>query len=263
MRRLALLALVVSLALSSVASATMLREIWYEQNTGNLEEALAVVNSGEAPTQTDVLDIAGWPGDDGSNYVARATGWIIVPTDGEYTFWVAADDHCGLWVSQDGNPPDTADTPTAFVDGWTSYQEWGKYDTQKAEPMQLTEGQVMAVTGVMREGGGGDNFAIGWTGPGFDEITLVSDYITHLSDKAGNVSPANGATNVINAVLTWVAPGLVDDPIYDLSFGTDPDALELIAQGIVETSVDVGSAGEELDFDTTYYWRVDTSGVGG
>ena len=117
---------------------TMLREIWYEQVTGTLDEAVAVVTGGTAPTQTDVLDDSGWPGDDGSNYVSKLSGFVVVPADGDYTFYISGDDHCGLWVSQDTTEVDPlVEAPVAFVDGWSNWLDWTANESQKAEPMTL------------------------------------------------------------------------------------------------------------------------------
>jgi hypothetical protein len=126
--------------------------------------------------------------------------------------------------------------------------------------MSLTEGQVMAVYAVMQEGGGGDNLAIGWTGPGIDSVTLITDAVTHLAYQAGIVAPANGATGVVDVVAEWMAPPLVEAPVYNVYGGTDPAALDLLVEGITETTLPYGSAGTELDYETTYYWRVDVVG---
>ncbi len=259
MKKLALLTLLICVSLSTVSFASVMREIWWDSNLG-IDDAIALVNSGTPADQVDILDVPAWA-DIADNYVAKMSGWIVVPADGDYSFYVSSDDYSKLWVSQDAEPANAE--VVAYVDGWTGAQDWGAYDTQKSAPMSLTAGQVLAVYAIMQEGGGGDNCAIGWTGPGIDNVTLVTDAITHLAFKPGIVAPANGAAGVITAELTWLAPALVDEPIYDVYFGTDAEALAPIAEGIVETSVDVGVAGIDLDFDTTYYWRVDASGETG
>jgi len=259
MKKLALLTLLICVSLSTVSFASVMREIWWDSNMG-IDDAIALVNSGTPPDQVDILDIPAWA-DIADNYVAKMSGWIVVPATGDYSFYISSDDYSKLWVSQDAEPANAE--VVAYVDGWTGAQDWGVYDTQKSAPMSLTEGQVLAVYAIMQEGGGGDNCAIGWTGPGIDNVTLVTDAITHLAFKPGIVAPANGATGIINAELKWLAPALVDEPVYDVYLGTDAENLAPIAEGIVETSVDVGTAGVELDFGTTYYWRVDASGETG
>ena len=258
MKKLTLLVLTICLALSTVSSASMLREIWSNQVTGNLDEALAVVAGEVGPDRVDVLDDSGWPGDEGSDYVAKLSGYVVVPEDGDYTFYISGDDHNGLYVSQDVDPANAE--LVAYVDGWSNWLQWDANPSQTAEPMALVAGQVMAVYAVMREGGGGDNLSIGWTGPGIDTISLLGANVTHLAYKAGVIAPADGATGVVEVVAEWMAPPLVEDPVYNVYGGDDPEALELLVEGITETTLPYGSVGVDLDFLTTYYWRVDVVG---
>lgn len=255
MKKLALLVLAICLVMSSVSSATMLREIWWQAL--GIDDAVALATGGTAPDQVDILDIPAWA-DIADNYVAKMSGFVIVPATGDYNFYVSSDDYSRLFVSQDTDPANAVQV--AFVDGWTGAQAWDSYDSQKSEAMSLTEGQVMAVYAVMQEGGGGDNCAIGWTGPGIDSVTLITDAVTHLAYKAGVKAPANGATGVVDVVAEWMAPPLVEAPVYNVYGGTDPAALDLLAEGITETTLPYGSAGSELDYETTYYWRVDVVG---
>ena len=265
MKKSIVLTLLVCLALSTVSSAGVLREIWW-QSLG-IDDAIALVNSGTPADQVDVLENPTWV-DIADNYVAKLSGWLTVPATGEYTFYVAGDDYQRLYVSQDDNPANAE--LVAFVDGWTASQAWTSYASQKAEPMMLEEGQVIAIVGIMQEGGGGDGHDWGWTGPGVEAVSvipgdlLVTEYEVTSPVKAKVISPANGATGVITAVGSWYMPDeAAEDVVYDLYFGTDPANLGLVAEGIVETSVAAGTAGVELDFATTYYWRVDVGGAEG
>jgi len=260
MKKSALLALLVCLLVSTVSTAGVLREIWWV-NLG-IDDAIALVNSGTPADQATILAQPTWA-DIADNYVAKMSGWLTVPATGEYTFYVSGDDYQRLYISQDDDPANAV--LVAFVDGWTASKEWTKYADQKSAPMTLEEGQVLAIVGIMQEGGGGDGQDWGWTGPGFEAITVIpGEYLSHpYETMAGSPSPASGATGIIDAMLSWAAPAVGEDPVYDVYFGTDPAALAPIAEGIVETAVDAGTAGIDLDFETTYYWRVDASGVEG
>ncbi|MHC4517309.1 MAG: PA14 domain-containing protein, partial [Planctomycetota bacterium] len=266
MRRLILWVSTVCLALSTVSSGEVKREIWNGAvSSPYMENAIARVNSGTPADQVDILDEPTWA-DIADNYVARMTGWLTVPETGEYTLYLSGDDYQRLWVSQDDNPGNAE--VVAYVDGWTQSQEWGKYESQKAEPMMLTEGQVMAFVGIMEERGGGDGQDWGWIAPGSEEITVipgelfVAEHEVTALGKAKMNAPAEGATGIIDAVLSWgLAVEDAEPPAYNLYFGTDPDALDLIGEGIVEESVDVGTAGAELEYATTYYWQVERIGA--
>ncbi|MHC4557907.1 MAG: sugar-binding protein [Planctomycetota bacterium] len=69
------------------------------------------------------------------------------------------------------------------------------------------------------------------------------------------LNPANGAVDITQTpVLTW-APGLGTS--HEVYFGTDAGSLELKASGnLGEESYEPG----QLEWDTTYYWRVDEAG---
>ena len=63
-----------------------------------------------------------------------------------------------------------------------------------------------------KEGGGGDNLDVGWTGPviGTTITSIAGKYCTAVIRnpeplfKAQNPTPANGATEVTNPLFTWV-----------------------------------------------------------
>jgi hypothetical protein len=260
MKKLALVATLVCLMLSTVTSADVLREIWWQNLS--IDAAVALAQSGTPADQADILAEPTWA-DIADYYVAKLSGYAVVPATGDYTFYVASDDYSRLYISQNDNMADAVQV--AYVDGWTGSQAWTSYPSQKSEPMSLTEGQLIAFYAIMQEGSGGDNLAIGVTGPGIDAITVLPDAVTYAThpSKANKPNPADGATGIVNAMLSWGAPATVDSPVYTVSFGTDPAALAVIADGIAETSVDAGSLGAGLEFETTYYWRVDTNGEEG
>lgn len=264
MKRLTLLALTICLALSMVSSAAVKREIW--DGGRNIDEAIALAESGTPADQVDILDEPTWGPDIADNYSARMTGWLTVPETGEYTLYVAGDDYQRLYVSMDDNPGNAE--LVAYVDGWTAVQEWGKYDTQASAPMTLEAGQMLAFVGIMQEGGGGDGQDWGWIAPGSADIVVipgdlfVAEHVPTALGKANMIAPADGATDVIDAILSWrLAIEDAEAPVYNLSFGTDPAALELIGEGIVEESVNVGTAGVELEYATTYYWQAERIGA--
>jgi len=56
------------------------------------------------------------------NAGTRARAYLIPPETGEYTFWVAGDDECQLWLSTDTDPANAS--MIAQVTGWTPAQDW-------------------------------------------------------------------------------------------------------------------------------------------
>ncbi len=264
-------ALLVAVALSATASATMVHQDWLNQSLVGRDAIINflgdLVNPVPAPDTETIIEESRFEDAAGkSDYVAKFYGWVTVPATGTYQFHYACDDNGMLYVSQDEEMANAVQV--AYVDGWCSAGEWNKYpDTQHSEPMNLTEGQVMAVMAFFEEQGGGDNMDIGWTGPTLSSDitnpTYLTDYITHIAPsptKAKNPKPENGATDLPrDTALSWV-PGKFA-ATHNVYLGTNSDDVN---------AADVGSpllVGQQdanaydppglLDYGQTYYWRVD------
>ncbi|MHC4496817.1 MAG: PA14 domain-containing protein, partial [Planctomycetota bacterium] len=143
------------------------------------------------------------------NYGCRALGYLYVPVDGEYEFWVAGDDNCELLLSTDDDP---ANAPViAQVPGWTSQYEWTKYPEQKSSAVTLQAGKKYYIEALMKEGGGGDTLTVGWGGPtiGAGPVIIDGQYLSPWLGwlNAHKPEPANGAmVQDTWASIVW-APG--------------------------------------------------------
>jgi len=99
-------------------------------------------------------------------------------------------------------------------------------------------------------------------GPGGTTTGLVWRFTTEaipLPGQASNPSPADMAAEVsIDADLSWTAGSNATS--HDVYFGTDPtpDASEFQGNQ-TDITFDLGT----LDYETTYYWRIDEVGPGG
>jgi len=255
MKKFAFMTLIIALVLSTVSFAGLERKLWFDTPTSTIEDAWAVIDGNAVP---DVVDVVGdaTSGDQGvDNYVGSFSGYLYIPADGNYVFYTASDDDSQLYLD---------DMLVASVTGWTGNQDWASGSiTHTDPPLALTAGQVLTVSMAFREGGGGDHFSIGWLIPGATSVTVIPDAWT-FADEAGlakplGLSPANGTTGVMDAVLSWTAPPAGAES-YDVLFGTDPNNLEKVAEGLTETTYNAGSVGVDLGFSTTYYWGVMTGG---
>lgn len=78
-------------------------------------------------------------------------------------------------------------------------------------------------------------------------------------DCAANLTPANASTDVsFVPTLNWQSGGGIVTG-YDVYFGTDPLALELVSNDQIGTSYEPGA----LELNTTYYWQVIPSNTDG
>jgi len=258
-------ALCLTLALAGVVSAEVgqgkvLFEYWDNIGGGTLVSDL----TGNAlypdnPTSAEWRDAFQSPSGRADNYGVRARAFVIPPETGEYTFWVAGDDYCQLWLSTNEDPANA--TLIAQVLGWTGVAEWGKYPEQKSAPVSLVAGQKYYLEGLMKEGGGGDSLDVGWAGPGIgDAATVIAGQycVAFLRDPetllmASNPKPADGAIDVLGPTFEWTA-GItaVQHSIY---FGTTP---ELTAADLKNTwAVAMYYCMETLTPGAVYYWRID------
>ncbi|MGH2271482.1 LamG-like jellyroll fold domain-containing protein, partial [Anaerohalosphaeraceae bacterium U12dextr] len=97
------------------------------------------------------------------NYGTRIEGYLTPQTSGSYTFWIAADDACELWLSTSDNP--AYSSRIAYSTAYTNSRQWTKYSTQKSAARSLTAGQRYYIRALQKEASGGDNLAVAWQGP--------------------------------------------------------------------------------------------------
>jgi len=127
------------------------------------------------------------------NYGARIAGYICAPVTGSYTFWIAGDDNCELWLST--NDQESNKQKIAYHTSWTNPREWNDFTTQKSEVINLIQGQSYYIEALLKEAGGGDNLAVGWSKPG-ETGTIPSEIIpgsvlSPLGSKSSEISGEN------------------------------------------------------------------------
>jgi hypothetical protein len=125
---------------------------------------VANIPVGTAPNITDMLPGFEAPTNWADNYGTRMRGCITAPSTGTSTFWMASDYNSELWLSTNNNPANKV--KLGWVLDWTDSCQWNNYSTQKSPAITLTQGQQYYVEALQKEGGGGDNLAVGWAKPG-------------------------------------------------------------------------------------------------
>ncbi|WNC67719.1 glycoside hydrolase [Thalassotalea nanhaiensis] len=117
----------------------------------------------QSTSQASTIDMFEIQADSGDNYATRIRGYLCAPLTGEYTFWIASDNHGELWLSSDESQSNTS--RIAHSNDWNNYQEWDKYESQKSAPIHLIAGQKYYVETLHKEHNGGDNLSVGWKLP--------------------------------------------------------------------------------------------------
>jgi hypothetical protein len=257
-------ALCLTLALAGSAGAQLgqgkvLFEYWDNVSGTAVSDLTGNANYPNKPTSSAWLDKFQSPSGRADNYGVRGRAFLTPPQTGDYTFWVAGDDGCQLWLSTD----DTAANAKmiAQVATWTGVAEWGKEAGQKSAPQALVAGQKYYLEGLMKEGGGGDSLDVGWAGPGIgDAATVIAgQYCTAFIRTpepllmAQSPKPADKAVDVVSPMFEWT-PGITA-VAHEIFFGTTPELT-------VADQKPALPAAMYYHFDTlepgkTYYWRID------
>jgi hypothetical protein len=142
----------------------VLREYWTGIGGTTVADLTQQPSFPDSPSGTSWEAAFEAPTDWADNYGTRLRATLTAPASGAYTFWIAGDDNCELWLSTDEWPAHKV--RIAWVPGWTSSREWTKYPEQQSAPITLTGGATYYIEALQKEGGGGDNLAAGWSIPG-------------------------------------------------------------------------------------------------
>jgi hypothetical protein len=211
------------------------------------------------PDVTEVLTEFSWD-EDLDHYGGRIHGWIYAPGTGDYTFWLCTDDQGELWLSTDDDSSNIK--LIAHESGYSNPNSWGSGEEQ-SDPIPLIGGNKYYIMALWKEHEGGDHCQVAWQGPGVPELVIIpgSNLSPYEPLNAYGARPGNSAVDITQTpVLKW-KPGL-QAVSHDVYFGADEDAVKNATTASPEykgtktlgdESLDVG----KLDWESTYYWRVD------
>ncbi len=250
--------LVFCMALTSMGqdTGTIRYEYWSGIGGTAVANLTASPDFPENPSGDALLDLFETPTNRDNNFGGRIIGWLHPDTTADYTFWIAADDGAELWLST----TDAADDAVLLCveTGWAGVRAW-KDDESVSAPVALEAGQAYYIEALYKEGGGGDNLAVGWAmSPDINDVNVIDGaYLSPAPQqpnvlKARVVSPADGAVEVaVDAILEWTAgPTATSHNVYLSDDGTIDEA-DLIAETADTNAVPTLAPG------MTYSWRVD------
>jgi hypothetical protein len=139
------------------------------------------------PTLTSTVSSFAGPSNAGDNYGSRISGYIRPQTSGSYTFWIAGDDNCELYLSTDQNASNK--TMIASLSGWSNPGELTRYPQQQSVARNLVAGQYYYIEALHKEGVGGDHVAVYWQGPGISQSIIGSAYISTAPSATAAPTP--------------------------------------------------------------------------
>jgi hypothetical protein len=273
----AVLALISPVRAADPGKGKILVEYWLNIGAGTaVTDLTSNANFPNNPTASQWLDSWLFPaGSTGAsnwqdNYGSRERGYVYPPQTGDYTFWIAGDDLCELWLSTDDTPAKA--TRIANITGWTPAQDWtntagGSTDSaaMKSKLIHLVAGQRYYMESLHKEAGGGDSVGVAWAGPGIGTAPVLLDgkycaaFIRSPEPMfmAQNPNPANGAIGVGVPLLQWTVGATA--MWHDVYFGTtNPPPLVSSRQLFYVFYYVPG-----LTPGATYYWKVNEIEVDG
>jgi signal transduction histidine kinase len=147
------------------------------------------------------------PTDWAKHYLTRMRGFLRPPVDGNYTFWIAADDEAELFFSASEEMTNTREI--AFAPRATWPREWERYPQQKSEEIFLKAGETYYIEAIQRQWRGHDCLAVAWQGPGIKQGVIDGQYLS--PDQGFSAGATHGIlreywTNFFLTTLAMLVP---------------------------------------------------------
>ena len=130
------------------------------------------------PAKPDMVDVLPTleTGGDGKDFGERLSGYLTPPEDGDYLFWIAADDSGELWLSTDADPAHAL--LIAATSTWTPKRAWDKFPTQASAPIPLRGGRRYYIEARHKQADQKDNLSVAWQVPGGERTVIGTDFLT-------------------------------------------------------------------------------------
>lgn len=175
------------------ATGNFTREVWFNINSFDLNQI--PVNT--TPALRRNITRLEYTGNEYDYYGERLRGYLCAPVTGQFTFWIASDDHSALFLSTDDNPANKQ--KIAFVDGWTDPGQFNKFASQKSVSITLQANTRYYLEVLHLDGHSGDHVSVGWTLPnGTFEATIPANRLSAIPNLADINPPADcSATGLI------------------------------------------------------------------
>ena len=177
---------------------------FYEGISGNnVSDLTGNVKFPNSPDSQQILTSFDGGLEHGDNYGSTLRAFLIPPTTGNYTFWIASDDGGELRISTNATPA-SAVVRATLANASNQYQ-WTANASQQSVALALTAGTPYYIEARQKEGGGGDHVAVAWQGPGIAQQVIGGAYLALQSLDL--VSPTSTAVNIPAGTGIALEPG--------------------------------------------------------
>ena len=154
----------------------VLREYWLGISGSTIVSLTGNAAYPDRPAGQEYLPRLEGPTNWTSTYGSRIRGYLNPAHDGNYTFWVAADDTAELRLSTDAMADHAA--KIASVSAWTDPRQWNTFAGQQSGIIALRAGHKYYIEVLHKEGTGSDHLAVAWQGPGIARQVIDGLYLS-------------------------------------------------------------------------------------
>ncbi|WP_264488694.1 Ig-like domain-containing protein [Luteolibacter arcticus] len=214
---------------------------------GSISDLTGNANYPASPSTSTTWTTVNSGQDVGDNIGHHVHGYVVPPTTGDYTFWIASDDNSEVYLSSDGTSLNLA--KIASVSNYTAYQGWDQQGSQKSAVISLQGGRAYFLRVLHKEGGGGDHVSVAWEGPGFarkllanPDIFTPGNTVPVLAAAPANTSMNEGTPKVVSLAGVFTSSDAGDPLTIEVHGNTRPD---LMSTSIVGNTLTVTQAGFE------------------
>ena len=185
-------------------SAGSIRQTFFEGITGNqLSDLTGNAKYPNKPDSERLLNEFNC-GSHGDDFGSTIRGYLIPPTSGDYTFWIASDNDGELRLSTSSSPANAVLINS--VSGSTEPQEW----ITPSNPVSLLAGEAYYIELRYKEGAGADHASVAWQGPGISQEVIpgafLAPYYQNYAPYIGSASFSVRANSYPNTVLGNLVP---------------------------------------------------------
>ncbi|MEZ5300227.1 MAG: PA14 domain-containing protein [Verrucomicrobiales bacterium] len=117
---------------TATGRGSLIAEIWTGDKARRLMDTpdRAALDDLPAPDRTKSAPLFEFPNTTEQGIFVRLRGYVHPPEDGKYRFWIAGDDECKLFLSE--NEDAKKARRIAQVGGWTEVRAWNTEGSQKS-----------------------------------------------------------------------------------------------------------------------------------
>jgi uncharacterized membrane protein YozB (DUF420 family) len=157
---------------------SVMREYWLNVAGFGPQDLLADADYPNAPTGCDYLRAIDAPYAFGTDFGQRIRGFIVPPTTGEYTFWIASDNGGDFLLSTDTNAANAVRVAYVDMADYSNRYSYDEHDSQESAPIRLEAGQQYYFEVLHKQDGSGqDQVSVAWAGPGIERQVISGAYL--------------------------------------------------------------------------------------